>query len=226
VRPINLLPARYQPARASGERPGIGYAAIGALVVLLLMIVLYVVTTNGINDAKDKTAKAQTEQQAAQAKIGQLQAYGDFAALKQSREAAVKGVAEVRFDYERLMREIALVLPHDTYLTTFTAGTGGASASSPAPASTGTATAAGPTLSVAGCAPSHPGVATAIVRLRKLHNVTDVNLTNSTKQAGGGTTTTAGTSACKVTWAASLTFEPETAPTVPEPVPARLGGGQ
>jgi Tfp pilus assembly protein PilN len=220
MRPINLLPPRYQPARASGERPGIGYAAIGALAVLLLMIVLYVVTNNGINDAKDKTAKAQVEQQAAQAKIGQLQAYGDFAALKQSREAAVKNVAAVRFDYERLMREIALVLPHNTYLTQFTAGSAGAAAPT---ATAGTATATGPSLTVTGCAPSHPGVATAIVRLRKLHNVADVNLTDSTKAAGSPAGTTA---ACPVSFGATLTFQPETAPTVQEPVPARLGGGQ
>jgi Tfp pilus assembly protein PilN len=227
MRPINLLPSRYQPARASGERPGIGYAAIGALAVVLLMLVLYVVTNNGINDAKEKTATAQAEQQAAQAKIGQLQAYGDFAALKQSREAAVKNVAGVRFDYERLMREVALVLPHNTYLTQFTAGSGGsATAPSTTPAATGaTATAAGPSLTITGCAPSHPGVATAIVRLRKLHNVTDVELQNSTKAAASATTG-ATTSTCPVTFGAALTFNPESAPTVQEPVPARLGGGQ
>src|SRR3954452_22040262 len=127
MRPVNLLPSRYRPARASGERPGIGYAAIGALAVLLIMVLLYVMTTNSINDAKDKTAQAQAETAVAQQKIGQLQAYGDFATLKTSREAAVRSVAEVRFDYERLMREMALVLPHDTYLTSFTAAPGGAS---------------------------------------------------------------------------------------------------
>src|SRR3954469_20838613 len=121
MRPVNLLPSKYRPARASGQRPGIGYAAIGALAVLLVMVLLYVVTNNGIKDAKDKTAVAQAEQQVAQAKIGQLQAYGDFAALKASREAAVAGTAQVRFDFERLMREVALVLPKNTYLTTFAA---------------------------------------------------------------------------------------------------------
>jgi Tfp pilus assembly protein PilN len=218
LRPVNLLPPRYRPARASGDRPGIGYAAIGGLAVLLLMVLLYVVTNNGIKDAQNKTAKAQVEQQAAQARIGQLQAYGDFAALKVSREQAVAGVAQVRFDYERLMREVALVLPHNTYLTTFSA-TGGGGAS----ATVGPATASGPSVNVSGCAPSHPGVSVAIVRLRKLHNVQDVELKSSTK-SGGSTATTA--VACKVTWVASLTFNAEAAPTVQTPVPARLGGGQ
>ena len=214
MRPVNLLPARYQPARASGERPGIGYAAIGTLAVLLIMVLLYVTTTNGINDAKDKTAEAQAQQQAAQAKIGQLQAYGDFATLKTSRESAVRSVAQLRFDYERLMREMALVLPHDTFLTSFSATPAGGSA-----AAAGT-TATGPGISIAGCAPNHQGVATAIVRLRKLHNIVDVTLQSSNKSAAGTTTV------CKTAFNAQLTFRPETAPTVQEAVPARLGGGQ
>jgi Tfp pilus assembly protein PilN len=215
VRPVNLLPARYRPARASGERPGVGYAVIGALAVLLVMVLLYVVTNNGIKDAQNKTAKAQVEQQAAQARIGQLQAYGDFAALKVSREQAVAGIAKVRFDYERLMREVALVLPHDTYLTAFSAAPGGATAAA------GTVSATGPAVTITGCAPSHPGVATAIVRMRKLHNVDSVDLASSTKAAGSTTGT-----ACPVTFAAALKFSPETAPTTQQSVPARLGGGQ
>src|SRR4051794_12193456 len=109
MRPINLLPGRYRRARASGERPGIAYAVVGILAVLLVMAVLYVVTDNKINDANKKTADANAEKAAADAKIGQLQAFGNFASLKTSREGAVKGVADVRFDYERLMREMALV---------------------------------------------------------------------------------------------------------------------
>lgn len=218
MRPVNLLPTRYRPARASGDRAGIGYAAIGALAVLLLMVVLYVITSNGINDAKEKTAQAQAEQQVAQARIGELQAFGDFATLKASREGAVRNVAALRFDYERLMREMALVLPHNTYLTSFSATAGGAAATA------GTATATGPQVTIAGCAPNHPGVATAIVRLRKLHNVTDVNLQSSTKAQGA---TTSGTGAvCKTQFNALLTFQAESVPTVQEAVPARLGGGQ
>jgi hypothetical protein len=182
------------------------------------MVLLYVLTNNGINDAKEKQAKAEAEKAVAQARVGQLQAYGDFATLKATRENAVKGVAQLRFDYERLMREIALVLPHNTYLTSFAADTGGGAAA--ATATAGGATAAGPSVTIAGCAPSHPGVATAIVRLRKLHNIIDVNLANSTKAPG--TTTVP----CKVQFGAMLTFQPETQPTVQEPVPARLGGGQ
>ena len=220
MKPVNLLPPRYRPARATGERRGIAYAATGVLAVLLVMVLLYVLTNNGINDAKDKTAKAQAETAAAQARIGQLQAFGNFASLKTTREQAVAGIAEVRFDWERLMRELALLLPHNTYLTSFTGAPGAASTT----AAAGTASATGPSVTLVGCAPSHPAVATALVRLRKLHNVTDVELTSSNKQGTTGASVSG--AACKVAWNATVTFQPESAPTAPAPVPARLGGGQ
>jgi Tfp pilus assembly protein PilN len=189
------------------------------LAVLLVMVLAYVLTNNSINDAKEKTAQANADAAVAQAKVGQLQSFADFAALKQARFNAVESVALLRFDYERLMREVALVLPHDTHLTTFTATSAGATAS------TGSATAVGPALNVAGCAPSHQGVATVIVRLRQLHNVTDVELQSSTKASTGGTpSATAAT--CPVSWTAALTFQPESTPPTPGAVPVRLGGGQ
>jgi Tfp pilus assembly protein PilN len=225
VRPVNLLPTRYRPARATGARAGIGYIAIGTLAVLLLMVLAYVVTDNGIKDANEKTARAQAEAQEAQARAGALAAYGSFAQLKTSRESAVKGIAQVRFDYERLMRETALVLPKDVYLTTFSASTGG-EAEAAAAAPTGQATASGPTVSVAGCAPSHPDVAATIVRLRQMHNVVDVNLKSSTKAAEVQGTGETGATVCKVAWDGTVEFEPEAPATEPERVPARLGGGQ
>ena len=224
MRPVNLLPPRYRRARATGERPGVGYAALGVLAVLFLMVLGYALTNHQITDAKNKTAKANTEAAAAQAKVGQLQAFGNFASLKASRESAVESIAAVRFDYERLMREMALVLPHDTYLTSFTAATNGAGAAAASTASAGPATATGPSVTIAGCAPSHPAVATAVVRLRQLHNVTDVSLTNSSKAGAAGTSGT--TAGCKVSWGATLTFQPESPSTDQAPVPARLGGGQ
>src|SRR4051812_7887831 len=208
MRPINLLPTRYRPARSSGERPGIGYFALGALAVLFLMVLLLVITSNSTQDAKDKTAQAQAEQAEAQAKIGQLQAFGDFQTLAASRESAVRGVAQVRFDYERLMREVALVLPHNTYLTSFSSQPG----SGEAAAASGGASAAGPAVTIQGCAPDHKGVATAVVRLRQLHNVTDVNLQGSSINAAGASTTGG---VCKASFSAVLSFKPESDSTAP-----------
>lgn len=217
MRPVNLLPPRYRPARASGERPGIGYAAIGGLAVLLLMVVLYVLTNNKINDANEAAAKAEAQKAEAQARAGQLTAFGDFSQLRASRENAVASIADVRFDWERLMRETALVLPEDVYLTAFngSAGTGGEAGGE----------GGAPTATIAGCAPDHPAVADTLVRLRKMHNVVSVDLASSSKADTSGAAAAAGTP-CPTAWDGKVTFQAEAPPTKSEQVPARLGGGQ
>jgi len=213
MRAVNLLPERYRPARATGRLRGSAYVAVGVLGVLLLMVLGYVLTQNQINDAKEKENEAIAQAQVAEARAAELGSFGNFQQIKQQREAAVKGLALTRFDYERLMRELALVLPDNVYLTTF--------AATPASADAG-AVAAGPSVQLGGCAPDHPDVSTTLVRLRKLHKVADVTLNSSTK-AGDDAGTTGG--GCRVTWQAVLSFEPEAAPPTRPAVPARLGGG-
>lgn len=231
MRPINLLPVRYQPLRGTGRRSGVAYIATGVLAVLLLMVVLYVVTDNGIKDAEEKTAEAKAEEATALARVGALKPYGDFATLRIARESAVRAAAGQRFDYERLLREMALLLPDDTYLTSLSASAGGsatAAAAAPPTGATGATTPASgsaPGVAVAGCAPNHPTVADSVVRLRKLHNVTDVTLVSSTR---GGTGTTGGggaSSVCRVSWSATLQFKAEQVTPERGRIPSRLGGG-
>lgn len=222
MRPVNLLPERYRPARATGRLRGSGYIVVAALGVVLLMLLGYVLTQNQINDAKEKTNDAIAQAQEAEARANELGSFGNFQQIKQQREAAVRGLALTRFDYERLMRELALVLPENVYLTTFAAAPGGA-AEAPAPGAAAV-TASGPTLTIAGCAPSHREVAATVVRLRRMHNVSDVSL-NSSRQAsedGGGGPVAAG---CRASWEAVVTFEAEAAPPDRPSVPLRLGGG-
>lgn len=215
MRPVNLLPERYRPARATGRLRGSAYITVGVLTVLLLMVLGYVMTQNSINDAKEKENEAIAEAQVAEARAAQLGSFGNFQQVKEQREAAVKGLALTRFDYERLMREMALVLPRNVFLTTFTATPGGVEGD-PAAAAT---VATGPSLALTGCAPTHPDVSTTIVRLRRMNNVTDVALVSSTKASAQGE------AGCKVTWTANVTFEPEAAAPDRAPVPARIGGG-
>lgn len=217
MRPVNLLPERYRPARASGRLRGSAYITIAVLGVLLIMVLGYVITQNQINSTEDDTNRAIEEAQIAEARASELGSFGNFQQIKQQREAAVKGLALTRFDYERLMREVALVLPNNVFLTTFTAQATGEAAAAPTGAAV---TATGPSLALGGCAPTHPDVSTTIVRLRRMHNVVDVNLQSSTRASGE-----AGGEGCRVTWAATVTFEAEAAPPTRPSVPARLGGG-
>ena len=101
MRPVNLLPERYRPAKSSGKRSGSAYVLLGVLGALLLVVFLFVNTSNQVADREQKTAAAQAEAQQAEAQAGTLGAYGDFKAAKETRTQSVGSIANGRFDWER-----------------------------------------------------------------------------------------------------------------------------
>jgi len=229
MRPVNLLPERYRPAKSSGKRSGSAYVLLGVLGALLLVVFLFVNTSNQVADREQKTAAAQAEAQQAEAQGGTLGAYGDFKAAKETRTQSVGSIANGRFDWERFMRELARVLPAEVSLSGAEASAAGGGDEAGA-----TGAAVGPSATLTGCAVSHPDVATLMVRLRQMDRVTDVTLTESAKASDGGSGQPAsggagGGCGTLVTFDVAVVFDP--APPAPQVagvagVPASLGGGQ
>src|SRR4051794_23450346 len=182
---VNLLPEKHRPRKPTGGKGGSGYVLLGVLGAVLLGVVGYVFTLNSINESKSKTTEARVEAARLTQEANSLGPYGDFAKIKAERVASVKDLASQRFDYERLVLELAHVLPSDVWLTSAAASTGGDSAAtsaSPAPTSA-PAGAAGPTLTLQGCARDQSQVAVTLVRLRELQGASDVTLDHSTRGA-------------------------------------------
>jgi Tfp pilus assembly protein PilN len=234
MRAVNLLPERHRPRRAASGKNGGSYIVLGVLGVLLVALVAYVLTLNSINSGTDSIAVAKAETEQAQAKTRSLSAYGDFAKVKEKRVTAVTQLAQARFDWERLVRELAHVLPEDVWLTKSEASAAGAPDSSGAAAAT-TAAAGAPTVKLSGCARDQELVATTLVRLRELQGADDVKLDRSAKPADTGAGSGAGDDKCGATrgrpnyaFDAVVTFEPQAAAATAKPsgeTPARLGGG-
>jgi len=234
MRPVNLLPSSDRKRRPAEVPSNASYVFLGVLGALLLAVVALVMTGNSITSHKAEIARAQQETQAAQARIAELGPFGQFSQVKQTRLQSVTSLSSARFDWERLMRELALVLPEDVFITEASASaTGEAEAGStvPTPPTAGAAGAVGtPSLDITGCAPSQATVAEVMVRLRNLHRAADVDLGESSKPEAveGGAPATEGCGA-DYTFDVTVTFSP------PPPeneqgergssVPAQLGGG-
>jgi Tfp pilus assembly protein PilN len=252
MKPVNLLPQSERAVRPAEGLGGSSYVVLGVLGVLLLAVVAFVFTQNQVNDRGSQIAKAQAEAQQAEQRASSLGAFGSFAAVKTQREQSVRQLAKARFDWERFMRELALVLPTGTSLldvgtsTDPNAAPGAGATSSttaPAPAPTAGAAAAtpgaGPKAQLTGCAVSQKRVATLLVRLGSLHRAADVELKESAANdaeagdgasqdsaVGGGSNT--GCPTGKFKFDVTVSFAPaKTADTDAKPrkTPARLGGG-
>ena len=116
MKPVNLLPDQHR-AHIAGQRPGSAYAVIGVLGVLLVLLFAYALTTNQVNDRESEDRRgAGRRPTASRPSRRRSSPFGDFAQVKQTRMASVRDLAKGRFDWERLMRELSLILPKGSWL--------------------------------------------------------------------------------------------------------------
>src|SRR3954471_18604973 len=135
MKAVNLLPEKHRPRKPTGGQSKTGYVFLGALGAVLVGVLVYVLTLNSINSSKTKITEATVEAARLNDQANSLGPYGDLAKIKAERVASVKQLAEGRFDYERMVRELAHGLPTGVWLTTASASsTGDASATPGAPA--------------------------------------------------------------------------------------------
>jgi Tfp pilus assembly protein PilN len=220
VNPVNLLPAKHRPRTPTGGQQGSAYVVVGVLGALLVLVVFYVLTVNGVNSRKDQVARAKATTAELTAQAGELGRYGDFVKVKDERVRSVKDLADGRIDWERLTRGLARLLPNQVWLISASAsasgtppspGSAGSSAPSPSGSADGSAAVASPKVDLTGCAPDHATVAVTLVRLRELPGATDVTLNEITRPEPAAPTTPAPTT----NGSASSTGSASSAPAAP-----------
>ena len=192
MRPVNLIPAEERPGGRRPMRGGpLAYIVVGALAAAAIGVAVLVVTSNQISDSKAEIAKLEGEKAAVEARAQALDAYTQFHSLREQRIATVTSLADSRFDWQRVMRELALVLPGDVWLTNLT-GTASPGVSVNGAASVALrSTIPGPALELIGCASSQDAVAGFVQALKQIDGVTRVGVQFSKLgESGGGSGST------------------------------------
>ena len=179
MRPVNLIPPESRRGQSAPLRSGpLPYIAVGVLVALLLGVTALVLTGNEISDHKADIARLEAEDEVATARAEKLSAFTQFRTLREQRILTVASLADSRFDWQRVMQELALILPSDVWLTELTAS-----------ASLGIrrrrwgrilrGAVAGPALEMKGCAVGHEAVAGFVTDLKDIDGVTRVGVQSS-----------------------------------------------
>jgi len=180
VRPVNLIP---QEDRRGGKAPlrtgPLSYAIVAFLLLAVGVVTLLALTGNKIADRKAEVASLQSQVDATQARADQLSTYTNFADLQQARQETVASLATSRFDWERALHELALVLPDDVWLTSMTATAATDPSSSTSSSTTAVDGVTGPSLDINGCASGHEAVAKFLAALRDVDGVTRVTVLSS-----------------------------------------------
>jgi len=186
MRPVNLIPAEDRRGEHAPLRSGpLAYIVIGALVALLAGVTAMVLTGNEIAEQKDEVVQLKREDATETARALRLSSYSQFASLREQRVATVTSLADSRFDWERVMRELSLVLPSNVWLVglsaTASAQTGleGGSEGGGSSAASLRGAVPGPALELSGCASGQEAVAGFVTVLKDIDGVTRVGVQSS-----------------------------------------------
>lgn len=194
MRPLNLIPPEERRGDSAPLRTGpTPYVLLGVLVVLLLGVTGLVLTNNQVAEGQSEVAKLEDEDAAAAAKAQRLSHYTQFQIAAEQRAETVQSLADSRFDWERVMRELALILPHDVWLVSLDGSAApGVSVEGGGGGGSGMRGAiAGPALELTGCARGQEAVAGFVTALKDIDGVTRVGVESSElgesgKSGGGG----------------------------------------
>jgi Tfp pilus assembly protein PilN len=190
MRPVNLIPTNERRGESAPLRTGpLAYVVVGALVAVLGGVTALVLTNNQIAERQSEVAQLEREDAAAAARAQRLASFTQFQSLHEQRVATVTSLADSRFDWERVMRELSLVLPSNVWLVSLnataspSATAGGSSSSGSSGSSSGgsglRAAALGPALEISGCASGQEAVAGFVTALKDIDGVTRVGVQSS-----------------------------------------------
>ncbi|MGH2950808.1 MAG: PilN domain-containing protein [Solirubrobacterales bacterium] len=191
MRPVNLIPLEERRGERAPSRTGaLPYLLVGALVLAVAAVTGIVLTSNQISDREAELASLEAQEAEASARAAALRPYADFATMAEARDTTVTSLAQSRFDWERVLNELALVIPDDVWLIKVT-GTATPdveveeSAEIPIRSEV-----PGPALTMIGCGASQESVAAFAAALRDVDGVTRVTVSSAerpdlTSSAGG-----------------------------------------
>jgi Tfp pilus assembly protein PilN len=181
MRPLNLIPPEQRRGDQAPLRSGpLAYILVGALIAVLAGVTALVLTNNAISERESEAARLEVEDARESARAERLAAYVQFRDLSEQRVGTVASLANSRFDWERVMRELALILPRDAWLVSLSAtaapgvgvegGGGGGGLRGSAP---------GPALELTGCATGQEAVASFVTTLKDIDGATRVGVQSS-----------------------------------------------
>jgi Tfp pilus assembly protein PilN len=223
MRPANLIPPEERRDRGSGLRAApVAYIVVGALLLALGGLTLLMTTNNQISDHKGEITAAEQQTASAEARVAELASYTKFHSAAAARTQTVTNLANSRFDWEKVMRQMALISPSDIWLTSLSGSVRSGVSVGGAESVSLRSEVPGPALSISGCALSQTAVANYVTELKEIEGVTRVGLQTSDlagTESGSGSSSSGCAGLGTVTFQAVAAFDAA-------PIPTDIIGGE
>jgi len=182
MRAVNLLPRDAERQGSDGGRVPILVAGGGIAAVTAAAAVLFMSASGSVSDQRAQLESVEAAIARVPAPTQPAVAPGTFAQERTDRVTALTAALSTRVPVDRLLRELAYVLPEDAWLTGMTASAPTTAAPTGAPPATAAPAATGaPGVTIQGATYSHQSVARVLARLAALPTLSDVRLTASAR---------------------------------------------
>jgi Tfp pilus assembly protein PilN len=184
VRAINLLPPEQRAGRRS-RPPAAPLAIAGVAVLLAVGLTAAFVSASGKVDERERELAAVEREVAASRRAVKAKrskpSRPRLAAQRNQRLTAVNDVLGKRLAWDRVLRDVSLVIPDDVWFTNLKAGEAGAAGAAPTSETTTpeTTTPSAITVTFTGFTYSQESVARLLTRLRLAPELTKVRLQQS-----------------------------------------------
>lgn len=171
MRAVNLLP-RDEPRKSFEATRGVVFGAVGAAALVTALLLSMTTSAGGAVDDKQAELDGLRAQVAAipAAPMEDTSKQDALAAEKGARVGALSAALTSRVAWDRLLRQVSLVLPEDVWLTNLAAST---------PSSADPAAAAASGFTLTGSTYSQNGVARFLSRLSVIPDLEHVRLQSS-----------------------------------------------
>ncbi len=163
---VNLLP-RDDPNRRTKTNVPVVVGVAGAVLTTALIGMMYMSASGTVHDRQQELDTARAELAVVPPPVQQSSAQAALAAEQKARVSALSTVMSTRVAWDRVLREVTLVLPQDVWLVSLNG--------SSTPATTGLPSG----LVIDGYTYSVDGVARVLSRLQLVPDLSDVQLTSS-----------------------------------------------
>jgi Tfp pilus assembly protein PilN len=182
MRAVNLLPRDLERQRSEGGRAPLFVAGGGVAAFTAAAVVLFLSASGSVSEQRSQLESVEAAIARLPAPGPQAVSPGAVAQERTDRVTALSAALSTRTAVDRLLRELALVLPEDAWLTGLSAAAPvTASPAGAPPGGTAPAAAATPGVTIQGATYSHESVARVLARLAALPTLTDVRLTASAR---------------------------------------------
>lgn len=214
MRPVNLIPLEERRGGGAPTRTGSAvYFVVGGLALVLVAVCAMVLLGNQVSDKESEVATLEARAAETEARADSLASYVSFQQMRDSRVETIDSLAKSRFDWERVIRELSVVIPKGVWLSNLTGTVSPEVQIDDAAGVSLRSTIMGPALELVGCARSQPDIARLIAAMHDIDGVTRVTAANGIKANTADTEETGGK-------AADDTTSTDTSGTCPRSAPA------